>query len=617
MVEWYVVAIQTYQHPELMFQNQGTDTQLWPAELHENSYDGLNCSSSDQKFGQYSHCASAGFYSMYRLFTSNLWTMSPFDFTTQDFLIRKTLHLRPGETPNIDSWVYTAHHATASVQDALRHIHHNAVDWFERHMPYESPYYRLHWAESVKLEMKTKVPAVRVQCIEQTEAFISLSGPFIVRFPRLDEYKRGWRWSTDEELTANPQQPRLTYDSDLFDMTDEIKRHLFERGLTKNRSLPLNDTEIFAGYRRVIVIPHDIWNNTGSSLGFLIFLDGNSDVDKPAAFNALACSVDARWSKGKSIITSGLYRQPPHDFDRSVSRLPVSVELDSDSMRTLHTGKYPFDPPQDGSLSTIRLHKSWYNVVSPILPDDVLPVPDPLFRGGKEQSGFERVLDTTYAADHLDFLGQQRREFENVLSIMVLDGVSRSGSFLNRLTSRAIFNATGDRNTINGSLARTMVRHGDPVESFPKPLIFEQHNTTKVMVRAFYEGYALSSSSSWFNWFCIALLLTHAVLALAHSVWVVFIQQQSSNAWDTIPELVALAQKSDPPLGYVLENTSAGARSLRTSGIIAWVEAVQQGKDQSVDGKLENGPLRLVLSDAVSTTGRESSRRPLANSLYN
>jgi hypothetical protein len=82
-----------------------------------------------------------------------------------------------------------------------------------------------------------------------------------------------------------------------------VRSHVTSRGisttegLTNTTSLPLNRTEFFAEARRILVIPTDIWNNTASSLGLVILLDGNGDPEKPAPFNAVACSVDARWAK--------------------------------------------------------------------------------------------------------------------------------------------------------------------------------------------------------------------------------------------------------------------------------------------------------------------------------
>lgn len=65
-------------------------------------------------------------------------------------------------------------------------------------------------------------------------------------------------------------------------------------------------------------------------------------------------------------------------------------------------------------------------------------------------------------------------------------------------------------------------------------------------MRAFYTGYVLSSTG-WFSWLCIVFLLTHAAMALAYSSWVLFFRIPTSNAWDIIPDLIALAKKSKPP----------------------------------------------------------------------
>ncbi|KAL4812270.1 hypothetical protein BDW67DRAFT_188855 [Aspergillus spinulosporus] len=75
---------------------------------------------------------------------------------------------------------------------------------------------------------------------------------------------------------------------------------------------------------------------------------------------------------------------------------------------------------------------------------------------------------------------------------------------------------------------------------------------------------------NWFDYIAIILLLTHVFLAFAHTNWSLW-RGETSEAWDTIPELVALSQQSPPAPALLLDNTYAGARSMRTMGHIVCV----------------------------------------------
>lgn len=89
-------------------------------------------------------------------------------------------------------------------------------------------------------------------------------------------------------------------------------------------------------------------------------------------------------------------------------------------------------------------------------------------------------------------------------------------------------------------------------------------------IRAWFFGYAMTPQN-WFDYVSIILLLTHVFLAFAHTIWSLW-RGETSEAWDTIPELVALSQQSPPAPPPLLDNTCAGARSMLTMGQVVRVE---------------------------------------------
>jgi hypothetical protein len=411
-----------------------------------------------------------------------------------------------------------------------------------------------------------------------------------VSFPRLEEYCTGQ--SHAGPITLPPFSK--------INMTDRLPQYLFDRGFTNRTELPLNKSEIFADDRRVSIIPHDIWNHSASSLGLLVLLDGNGDPAKPAEFNAMACFIDARWMKATTIVATPTRRPPLHFFEQAKSRVPVRVVPDSETMRQLGTTFHPFNPPRDGSLSPIRLRESWYNLLSPTVPDGILD--DNLFRGGRNQSMLERIMDVMSFEDGIEYIGYQRRRFQATISLVFADGISRAGSFRHKGT-RWLRNPVlpiGGIYNFTETQARALVRKGNAKFMTEKPEILHPFSTTEVTMKAYCTGYVLSASTSWFNWFSIATLSLHAILALYNSIWVIAFRPRTSNAWDTIPDLLYLAHRSEPPVEPILMNTSAGTRSFRPLALIAWTEVMDQGSG--------SGGKRLQMGLRESGRGKDSEK---------
>lgn len=124
---------------------------------------------------------------------------------------------------------------------------------------------------------------------------------------------------------------------------------------------------------------------------------------------------------------------------------------------------------------------------------------------------------------------------------------------------------------IDKDLARTMVRHRtDPRESFPRPEELRPGSSRRMLMRAKFEGYAMALNA-WSDYAACVILMVHALMALIHSVVIVW-RGRTSGAWDTILGLLVLCQISKPPEGDLLVNTSAGLRSLKTTRLMASVE---------------------------------------------
>ncbi len=185
------------------------------------------------------------------------------------------------------------------------------------------------------------------------------------------------------------------------------------------------------------------------------------------------------------------------------------------------------------------------------------------------------------------------RLIEHIISVVFADGLSRCGSHVNPTASRFLGAwKMGDWDIAGEDQARSLVHIGEPKKIFDLPSILRGGNATKFAMHAYFTGYILTSQG-WFDYFSITLLLLHIALVILHTAWVTF-WGRTSESWDTIPELVALAQTSQPPFGSSLNNTCTGIRKLKTMGRVSWVESrAATGQSPRTSGGQEEIMLRF------------------------
>jgi hypothetical protein len=551
-----------------------------------------------------SNCPSAGYVPLYQHY-STWWTHSDFqllDFQLQDTNIRKVIYGVSDDNRIVDSWSYTSHSLSATMQDAVRNLHMNALYYLKDRKPISPPGpVFLDLAETKRFELNTKVPAVRTVCLDQGRVDFE-NGSIVMRFPVIREFE--WLWyMKDNEWTC---------DYDEIDVAPVVRQHLLSRGILSNSTS--FDTAFAANQTlRILTIPVAIWNNTASSLGLSILKRRN---ETSTQWSGAACSIDARWAKGRTILQafsgSDLLM---HEYVSGKVRNVVQTQLDVSGSQTLSS--QAFKPPDEGTLSTIHIDPSWYELLAPVVSEwqvtgEVSNAPP------TNQTTLERLLELVLPPEPEDFPGftgsSYIRNLEHVISTVFVDGLSRWGGTFNQHPSRFLQPGWpwGDWSVHDETLARTMIRTGEPVESFAGPSLLAGGNTTRMMMRAYFTGYAMAATG-WFDYFCIAILLTHALIALAHTIWVVW-HGQTSGAWDSIPELIALSQKSPSPPDPILSNTSTGIRSIKTMGQMAWIEAGTRTSQTSHSGQKISEELRLRFRE--SSESRDSDLKPLAGKIY-
>ncbi|KAM0548164.1 hypothetical protein ACHAPJ_009962 [Fusarium lateritium] len=565
----------------------GSDEQLCPTYLDADYYSDVNCTIEGGQFTD-NKCPSQGFLAIYQHFLS-WWNsyVTGYSFELKDDYIRKTMYARPALLADANTWAYSAHAATATLQDAMRGIHINALRYLSLTSPDKRPFPgRLVWADPMRYEVDTKVPAARVFC--ELQGILDMKGTNLtVKFPNIkgiDDY-----WTDTTSLLVREVHGAEVLDE--IDVLGDVQRALAARGILNDTKSRL-DASIFDQRRDAFIIPTDIWNSTSNSLGLVVLLKDlynrtNSSPEISPPSNAIACSIDARWAKGKTIMEMTMNTPLDHDF--VVGRVLNLVETELEFR---------------GLLGYVR-----YDILSPTLPDkapDELPW---LPITGSKRTTLETLFTTKYDPNN-----SRQTEFESLIATVFVDGLLRSGLIPNLGGSRFLEPLPwGGFGPEHENLARKLLHQGDPLEVLPEPEVLKPGNRTRFEMKAIYRGYVMTVEG-WFDWLSVIGLLLHAVMAIAHTFLVV-IMRKTGGAWDSLLELIALTQRSTPPPPSLLANTSAGIRSFKTVRLMAWVEAPEAGgatalEDESVPG----GELQMRIRDHLER--RDEGLEPTMNKVY-
>ncbi|KAJ4312864.1 hypothetical protein N0V84_009718 [Fusarium piperis] len=582
----------------------GSDEQLWPKFLDASYYSEINCTLETGQFFD-NRCPSHGFLPMYQHFIS-WWNgySTGYAFELNDGFQRKMIYARPALLSDANTWAYTAHAATVVLQDGLRGYHHKALKYLAIKHPNIPPFAgRLDWAKPKRYQVETKVPAARVFC--ELQGIMDLGGGNLtVKFPNLKGLDEYWEGKGIPEETGIHSAKVL----DEVDVLGDVQQALAARGILQDEKSTLN-ASIFDDRRDQIIIATDIWNATKNSLGLVIlFKDLFNHTSVPADIsppsNVVACSIDARWAKGKTIIQTTDDYPIYHEYYMGRVLNLVQTELDFPD----HMGYVRARPPPSPMMEDIRLSTDWYDMLSPALPEtapDNLPW---LPIHGSKRTTVETLLINIYN-EHF-----RQTELENLIATVFVDGLSRSGLIPNHDAAR-FFGAwsIGEFGVENKELAEKLLRKGDPIEIFPEPAILKSGNTTRMEMKAIYNGYVMTAQN-WFDKLSMAGLLLHALIAIIHTIFVICLRR-TGGAWDSILELIALTQRSTPPDESLLLNTSAGVRSLKTVKLIAWVEAPEGGETTALEDKVvPGGELQMRFKDRLER--RDEDLKPAVDKMY-
>ena len=553
----------------------GTEAQLWPASISADSLAGYQCDTQDKQLYD-ARCPSAGYLSIFQHFANwnNRNPTRKTSFEIGDTQVRKTFNCTFSSSAvgrSVDTWAITAHTPTAVMTDIMARLYQDSLHLLAQNDPYRKPGAKyLSSAQTRTYTVSTKAPAVRTVCYRTPRTF-KLDDPISLPF------------------VITPMDRTILDGTNIYyfverDVTAEVRGKL---------AAPLGNSSRSSLEKHVSVIPVDsmpnLPANQTSSLGLILASRANTDSEEWAA---VTCQIDARWAPGSTIVK---HDNMAYLYDYAADRGSALIET---ALTEEDFGWGGWQQPGNESWSQIHIDKSWFEILTPKVPamgarmlqqlegnrttiENVLSLLFPDSNDPIKRAGFSSTLDLDPAI--FDAI-------EHMISVVVADGISRSGTYYNlNYTAQALEPLVkGGYSGVTEDMAHEIVRTGEaPSDREPFNLRPNQHYT-KLVMQANYRGWVMTTQS-WFDWCCIVLLFLHCLLAIGHTL-MTCIKGVTSEAWDTVSELTALAMVSPAPQDK-LTNSCAGIRKVSTLVQTARVEAI--AKDDTAQGGSEQLRLRF------------------------
>ncbi|KAH6951456.1 hypothetical protein DER45DRAFT_648343 [Fusarium avenaceum] len=521
-------------------QTPGTKEEMWPQRPEPPP---LDCSGSI--WMNNSRCLASGYQSIHETFMNRRGNSQIGVLALQiaDGDLRKNVHARVREpfAPAVETWAFTAHVPSAVMQAASFTLWISAPNYLisvANLVTHPNPKLLGYGSDRTAM-VETELPAARVVCNDDIVLIEANVTVVEGKFPMLPEYSL--------RLKVNPSDGQFTTWFETVDITGIIGSMI---------NTP--------SQAPILVKPIDIPQipDQASSAGIILL---SADDANRTRWMMQACSVDARWAKGSTKITEN-YMSVKYDFGADQPRSVINSEVDFNGF-----GWGWFVPPNDGTWRRINVSAEWLDALNPEISDE-----GPLETGSRRQTTIESILQASAHGS----LGDQDSTLlrELALAVTVIDGLSRSSSYLTANYSSMFEPLLSE--PWNKSSSKSLVRLGGPTNTLGAE---QETNNAKLKMRMQIHGYAMSVVG-WFDYLCIAVLLTHTVIALAHSIWIIW-HRRTSDAWENITEMMALGLNSERPdlTGEDgLSNTSAGIRTWVPTQQVGWIEAFDSRDAASV-----------------------------------
>ncbi|KAK5091217.1 hypothetical protein LTR05_001398 [Lithohypha guttulata] len=366
------------------------------------------------------------------------------------------------------------------------------------------------------------------------------------------------------------------------------------------------------------------WVSLPQNLGSV---SGGIVVEIPSADEharvVVGCTLDARWTEGK-IITYHL--EDASSLEKVAKQILITTSLLEEPVSA--SGRVPgysdFSPVTSSPSTKITFDKSWLEALTPILPLETST------GSTHNLTTLESILsDLNFVSVNTPTAQEQGKLWDGVrtdvvnrtvalewwLALLVTDGLARLGT-------NEVLNTTGLQaawsllNYVKADDFRNKLFKGRPALMQPNAQTVIQRRVSLTI-----GGYSYKASSIT-DYASAVLLLTHMLLALAHSLYIGWWTGRSSSSWDSLTELMVLMQNSTPAT-KVLQNTNAGISELRTYSRKAKAYAVRDISDLMSEATVELSfddarTTRVEDIDAICCHGRSThDQRPNSVSSVN
>jgi len=289
----------------------------------------------------------------------------------------------------------------------------------------------------------------------------------------------------------------------------------------------------------------------------------------------IGCSVDARWADGTvDGFAGGVNTTAPAEFWEHRSEPTYWITR--------------FRPTSDApdAWRQINLSTSWLTQLTPTLPD--VKGNFTTFETMLDRSAFISGILTSSRDATSEWNFQQQGSSNRTLflewmtSLLVADGISRHSTERELRLAENKMDWELRNYRLRPDYQRHLLRGGQAL--FPPPS--EKYSPFFMSITINGLSYRAHSVT---DYLAIAVLLAHILLALGHSVHLIW-RRKSSAAWDSTAEILALAHNSRPS-NRALQHTSAGIQCLQTYGKIAVIRAVssEEGEDGTTSRSRERG----------------------------
>lgn len=305
----------------------------------------------------------------------------------------------------------------------------------------------------------------------------------------------------------------------------------------------------------------------------------------------MACSVDARWINTTIV---------GEDFNQdAVGSYFVYAQMPDSFLNPSPDSGFPYT---DGAIK-VDADSDWLTTLTPaFIPYNVPDFNATHFPG---YTTLADILDAMRLDDGFTDLGAIMYQIESVVATVVADGMSRVGYSIN-----------GGDQTLAGRHDEVVIRYNvsfDPPSPWSKaaykgtastPFVpgYDESNSTLFRFDAYLQGYSYKADSTTY-WLALALFYVHALIVLCHLGYRLFLNRESSVAWEGLMDMLALALVSEPPRGDEkdsLRNTCGGIDSFNTFAVKVGARVAENDEEELSRAQEQ---IQLYIGDNIRKRG--------------